>query len=114
MSFDEIARAISYCVIIPGAAYVGVRVWNAIVMPESLRRPVALFLWLQASIYTLFMVGLFLLRLWHPMPNLLLLNTGLIVAQALIVLYVIGRIWRLHQAMVAIVALAAVLFLAGG
>ena len=41
MSIDEILRTIMYVLLIPGLAYLGVRVWNAVVMPEVLRRPIA-------------------------------------------------------------------------
>ena len=52
MSIDEILRTIMYVLLIPGLAYLGVRVWNAVVMPEVLRRPIAVMLWLQSGIYT--------------------------------------------------------------
>ena len=91
MSIDELIRTASYIVMIPFLPYIGVRVWNAVVMPDELRRPVAIFLWLQASIYTLIMAGLLLLRLWQPSFVLLYVNTTLIAAQAVIVLVVAVR-----------------------
>lgn len=98
MSIDELIRTASYIVMILFVPYVGVRVWNAVVMPDALRRPVALFLWLQAGIYTLFMAGLLLLRLWQPNPLMLWFNTVLIVAQAIIVVIVAVRMSKLHRA----------------
>ena len=71
MSADEVVRAMSYAVMIAAFGYIGVRVWNATVMPEMLRRPVAVLLWLQGAIYALIMIGLLLLRLAHPVPALL-------------------------------------------
>lgn len=91
MSIDELIRTASYIVLILFVPHIGVRVWNAVVMPDELRRPVAVFLWLQASIYTLIMTGLLLLRLWQPSFVLLYVNTTLIVAQAVIVLVVAVR-----------------------
>ena len=76
MSADEVVRAMSYAVMIAAFGYIGVRVWNATVMPEMLRRPVAVLLWLQGAIYALIMIGLLLLRLAHPVPALLWVNTG--------------------------------------
>lgn len=98
MSTDELIRTASYIVMILFVPYIGVRVWNAVVMPDELRRPVAVFLWLQASIYTLIMAGLLLLRLWQPSFVLLYVNTTLIAAQAIIVLVVAVRMSRLHAA----------------
>ena len=78
--------------------YIGVRVWNAVVMPDELRRPVAMFLWLQASIYTLLMTGLLLLRLWKPSPFMLYVNTALIATQSVTVIFVAVRMSRLRAA----------------
>ena len=116
MSIDEIARTVSYVLMILFVPYIGVRVWNAVVMPDELRRPVALFLWLQAAIYTLFMAGLLLLRLWQPSPVMLWVNTIFIVAQAVIVLVVAVRMSKLHAARLiqAIVIGFVALFLGGG
>jgi hypothetical protein len=100
---DEIIRAIGYCILIPGSAYVGVRIWNAAIMPDRLRRPVATFLWLQSAIYTLLMTGLFLSRLWHPQPALLWLNTFLIIAQACTVIIVLVRVSRIKRAVMLLV-----------
>ena len=97
MSTDEILRTISYCVMIPGAAYVGIRVWNAAIMPSGIRRPVAVFLWLQSAIYSLFMIGLFLLRLWQPQQSLVWLNTFLIMTQAIMVVVVILRLSMMRK-----------------
>ncbi len=96
MSADEVVRAMSYAVMIAAFGYIGVRVWNATVMPEMLRRPVAVLLWLQGAIYALIMIGLLLLRLAHPVPALLWVNTGLILAQALVCVFVIGKMFRRH------------------
>lgn len=98
MSIDELIRTASYIVMILFVPYVGVRVWNADVMPDELRRPVAVFLWLQAAIYTLFMAGLLMLRLWQPSPLALYVNTFFIVAQSVIVLVVALRMSKLHRA----------------
>jgi len=94
MSIDEILRTIMYVLLIPGLAYLGVRVWNAVVMPEVLRRPIAVMLWLQSGIYTLFMVGLLSLRLWQPWPVLLWVNTSLIAAQSLTIVYIAYKVWH--------------------
>lgn len=94
MSIDEILRTIMYVLLIPGLAYLGVRVWNAVVMPEVLRRPIAVMLWLQSGIYTLFMVGLLSLRLWQPLPVLLWVNTSLIAAQSLMIVYIAYKVWH--------------------
>lgn len=115
MSIDELARTASYIVIILFVPYIGVRVWNAVVMPDELRRPVALFLWLQAAIYTLLMAGLLMLRLWHPSPVALWINTFLIMAQALTVLVVALRMSRLHAArLIQVLVLALMASLFGG
>lgn len=98
MSIDEILRTASYVCMILFVPYIGVRVWNAVVMPDELRKPVAVFLWLQAAIYTLFMAGLLLLRLWEPAPLMLWVNTVFIVAQAAIVLVVAVRMSKLRKA----------------
>ncbi len=98
MSADEVVRALSYAVMIAAFGYIGVRVWNETVMPEMLRRPVAVLLWLQGAIYALIMIGLLLLRLAHPVPALLWLNTALILAQAMVCVYVMVKIFR-RQAM---------------
>ena len=116
MSTDELIRTASYIVMILFVPYIGVRVWNAVVMPAELRRPVAVFLWLQASIYTLIMAGLLLLRLWQPSFVLLYVNTTLIAAQAVIVLVVALRMSKLRKArLIQSVMLAFMaLFLGGG
>jgi hypothetical protein len=94
MSIDEILRTIMYVLLIPGLAYLGVRVWNAVVMPEVLRRPIAVMLWLQSGIYSLFMVGLLALRLWQPLPVLLWVNTAMIASQSLLIVYIGVRVWH--------------------
>lgn len=116
MSIDELARTASYILMILFVPYIGVRVWNAVVMPDELRRPVAVFLWLQAGIYTLFMAGLLLLRLWEPVPLMLWANTLFIVAQAIVVLVVAVRMARLHAARLiqAVVIGVVAMFLGGG
>ena len=116
MSIDEIVRTCAYIVMILFVPYIGVRVWNAAVMPDELRRPVAVFLWLQAAIYTLFMAGLLLLRLWHPSALMLWVNTCFIVAQAIVVLIVAVRMSRLRRArLIQSVMLAFMaMFLGGG
>lgn len=97
MSVDEIMRVMAYTVLVPGTAYLGVRIWNAWVMPEELRKPIAMFLWVQASIYTLFMIGLLLTRLWHPIPFLLYINTVLIGTQAIMIVLVGFRVSRIKR-----------------
>lgn len=116
MSIDELARTASYILMILFVPYIGVRVWNAVVMPDELRRPVAVFLWLQACIYTLFMAGLLLLRLWEPVPLMLWANTLFIVAQAIVVLVVAVRMAKLHAARLiqAVVIGIVAMFLGGG
>lgn len=116
MSIDELARTASYILMILFVPYIGVRVWNAVVMPDELRRPVAVFLWLQAGIYTLFMAGLLLLRLWEPVPLMLWANTLFIVAQAIVVLVVAVRMAKLHAARLiqAVVIGIVAMFLGGG
>lgn len=116
MSIDELARTASYILMILFVPYIGVRVWNAVVMPDELRRPVAVFLWLQAGIYTFLMAGLLLLRLWEPVPLMLWANTLFIVAQAIVVLVVAVRMARLHAARLiqAVVIGVVAMFLGGG
>ena len=115
MSIDELLRTASYVVMILLVPYVAVRVWNAVVMPDELRRPVAMFLWLQASIYTLFMAGLLLLRLWEPVPLLLWVNTAFIIAQAAVVLVVALRMSRMHAArLIQVLALSISALFIGG
>ena len=113
MSIDDVLRTIAYIVIIPGATYTGVKVWNAHVMPEHLRRPVAVFLFLQSAIYTLFMVGLILVRLWHSVPALLWVNTAFIFSQAIVVAIVVLRLSRSRRAIVSVVFMLAALLLGG-
>lgn len=115
MSIDELVRSFAYVVMIPGLSLVGVFVWNSQVMSPSLRRPVALMLWLQACIYTLFMVGLLLLRLWEPSRMCLLLNTTLIISQAVTVWVVIFQVHRFRiNRIVGLVVLAVVALFIGG
>ena len=115
MSTDELIRTASYIVMILFVPYIGVRVWNAVVMPDELRRPVAVFLWLQAAIYTLFMAGLLLLRLWQASPLMLYVNTTLIAAQAVIVLVVALRMSKLRKArLIQSVMLAFMALILGG
>lgn len=98
MSADEVVRTVAYIAMMPGLSYVGVRVWNAVIMPEELRRPVAVILWLQSAIYTLLMVGLLLTRLWQqPVPGLLYLNTIFILMQAAMIVLVCVRVSRLRR-----------------
>lgn len=97
MSPDEIMRALFYSFIIPGATYMGVRVWNGVIMPPELRRPIAIWLWLQAAIYAMFMVGLFLLRLWNPSQALLWFNTMLIGLQAATTIAAVVQVSRLRK-----------------
>ena len=115
MSIDELLRTVAYIIMILFVPYVGVRVWNAVVMPDELRRPVAAFLWLQAAIYTLLMSGLLLLRLWQPQPVLIYVNTALITAQAAIVLLVALRMSRMHAArLIQVLALSISALFIGG
>jgi len=115
MSIDELSRSFDYIVIILLVPYVAARVWNAVVMPEELRRPVAVFLWLQAAIYTLFMAGLLLLRLWEPVPLLVWANTVFIKLQMLTVVIVALRMSKLHKArLIQIFAIGFVAMFFGG
>ena len=98
MSTDEVIRALAYALMVAGFAYIGVRVWNATMMPDLLRRPVAVLLWLQAAIYALIMIGLLLLRLAHPVPALVWLNTALITTQAVVCVYGIVQVFRRQAA----------------
>ena len=113
MSTDEVIRALAYALMVASFAYIGVRVWNAAVMPDMLRRPVAVLLWLQAAIYSLIMIGLLLLRLAHPVPALVWLNTALITTQAVVCVGVIVQVFR-HQAERMIAVLLAVLMMVRG
>lgn len=95
--------------------YIGVRVWNAVVMPDELRRPVAVFLWLQACIYTLLMTGLLLARLWKPSHVLLWTNTYLIALQSVVVVLVAFRISKMRAArMLQVLVIGVIAFLFGG
>ena len=114
MSIDEVVRAIAYASMIASLGYIGVRVWNETAMSEVLRRPVAVLLWLQAGIYTLIMLGLLLLRLAHPIPGLVWLNTGLITVQAVVCVYVIVLVFRRHAARVLVALVAVTVLLRGG
>lgn len=109
MAADEVMRSLFYSIIITCGGYLGIKVWNAVIMPEQLRKPVAMFIWLQSGIYALFMTGLFLLRLWQPSQALLWLNTALIGTQAAITLLVVFRVSRLRQARSLILAIIIVL-----
>ena len=109
------SRAFDYIVMILVVPYIGVRVWNAVVMPDELRRPVAMFLWLQAAIYTLFMAGLLLLRLWEPVPLLVWTNTLFIKVQMLVVVVVALRMSRMHAArLIQVLALSVSALFIGG
>lgn len=108
MSTDEVIRALAYALMVASFAYIGVRVWNATMMPDMLRRPVAVLLWLQAAIYALIMIGLLLLRLAHPVPALVWLNTALIMTQAVVCVGVIVQVFRYQVARMIAVLLAAV------
>lgn len=114
MSFDEVVRMIAYTVIIPGATYTGAKVWNAHIMPEHLRRPVAVFLFTQSAIYTLLMVGLLLTRLYQPQPPLLWINTVFIFSQAVTVTVVALRLSRIRNALLTIAFVMATAFLLVG
>lgn len=111
MSIDECFRLFSYAVLVPGFSMVGVLVWNATVMPKGLRRPVAVLLWLQGSIYCLIMVGLLMLRLSEPSRPLLLANTALLVMQAITIAVVIVRVYRNKATRVSHVFMATILTL---
>lgn len=111
MGFDEVLRAMAYASMVASLAYIGVRVWNAAMMPDTLRRPVAILLWLQASIYALIMAGLLLLRLAHPIPGLLYMNTALITLQALVCVSVVVRMIRFRALRLAILFAVMVMML---
>ena len=114
MSTDEVIRALAYALMVASFAYIGVRVWNATMMPDLLRRPVAVLLWLQAAIYALIMIGLLLLRLAHPVPALVWLNTALITTQAVVCVYVIVQVFRRQAARLIGVLLAFGVMVRGG
>ena len=114
MSTDEVIRALSYALMVASFAYIGVRVWNATLMPDMLRRPVAVLLWLQAAIYALIMIGLLLLRLAHPVPALVWLNTALITTQAAVCGYVMVQVFRRQAARMIAVLLAFGVMRGGG
>lgn len=97
MDIDEIIRIVAYTVIIPGAAYIGVKVWNARIMPDHLRCPVSVFLFMQSAIYTLLMTGLLLTHVYRPVPLLLWLNTMFIFSQAVTVTVVALRLFRIRH-----------------
>mgnify|MGYP001297445185 CR=1 FL=1 len=88
---------LGYAVLSPGAAAMGVMVWNAVVVPQGLRRPVALFLWLQAAIYTTLLVNSLDPLIIHLSFDLLLINAALVCAQALIGAMVIFQMFRLRK-----------------
>ena len=113
MAIDEILRSFSYAGLIAAIAFIGVRVWDAAMMPDMLRRPVAVILWLQASIYLLIMVGLLLLRFHHAIPPLVYLNTALIFGQAVTAWYVVVKMLgrRAIHAVMAVVFLFVLLLL---
>jgi len=111
MAVDEVVRVFSYAGLIAAVAFIGVRVWNATMMPDLLRRPVAVILWLQASIYLLIMVGLLLLRFHHVIPPLVYLNTALIFAQAVTAWYVVVKMLGRRMVHVAVFVLLALIVL---
>lgn len=86
-----------YAVLSPGAAAMGVMVWNAVVVPRGLRRPVAVFLWLQAAIYAVLLVGSLDPLIIHLPSDLLLINAVLVFAQAMIGGMVIFQMFRLRK-----------------
>jgi len=115
MSIDEMSRAFDYIIIVLLVPHIGVRVWNAVVMPDELRRPVAVFLWLQAAIYAFFMIGLLLLRLWQPSETMVWMNTILIKVQMLTAVVVAIRMSKMHAArLIQVLVLALMASLFGG
>lgn len=113
MTIDEILRTIAHLILIPSTAFLGVRVWNATTMPAAIQRPVAVFLWLQASLYALVTIELLMARLWQPAPWLFWWNTTINMAQAMTTLYVIRRAMGLRRAAVAVVVALATLVVRG-
>lgn len=90
MSIDEVIRIWGYTVLAPGLAYLGMVARN---------RGQTWWSWLAFTLslfFFLLMVGLVLLRMGRPMPVLLHINTGVVLAMALIVLrqsLVYLRLW---------------------
>lgn len=110
MAIDALLRILFYCTLVAGSSYAGVKVWNAVIMPDSLRRPIAVFLWLQSAIYTMLMVSLLLTTLGHSVHWLIWITTSLMGAQACTVIAVAVRMSRVRR--LASLVLLPLLFLA--
>ena len=82
----------------PMLGYLGVRVWNATIMPQILRRPVAVFLWLQGAINSLTLFYLLMIHLFpiKQFPSLAL-GTILVGLQTAVLLWVIIKLTQLHR-----------------
>lgn len=105
MTWDELLRILFYCTLVSGGTFTGVKVWNASMMPHELRRPVAVFFWLQAAIYALLMISLLLTINGQSSPPLRWLNTILIGFQACTVLAVAVRAARFRKAMLPLITM---------
>ncbi len=112
MSHTELLNVIACIVLTPGLTFLGVTVWNAVVMPEQLRQPISLLLWLQAATCSVFLIGMILrivqLDLFTDWASAFLVG-----AQAITVVMVIVRMLRLHKYLAAILIVLLVLLLSG-
>jgi len=112
MSHTELLNVIACIVLTPGLTFLGVTVWNAVVMPEQLRQPISLLLWLQAATCSVFLIGMILrivqLDLFTDWASAFLVG-----AQAITVVMVIVRMLRLHKHLAAILIVLLVLLLSG-
>lgn len=112
MNLIETLDVISCIVLTPGLTFLGVAVWNAAIMPQQLRRPIALLMWMQAATCAAFLVGMILLVVelesiahW--------LRAVLVGAQAITVTLVIVRTLRLHRVLTAVLIVTLTLALGG-
>lgn len=90
MSIDELIRACGYTVLAPGLTYLGMVARNRGQMWWSLLA------FTLSIFFFLLLIGLILLRTGRASPTLLHINTGVVVALALIVLrqnMVYARLW---------------------
>jgi hypothetical protein len=98
MALDALLRILFYSTLVSGASYAGVKVWNAVIMPDPLRRPIAVFLWLQSGIYTMLMISLLCTVLGCGIGSWLVwVTTTLMGAQACTVIAVAARVSRFRR-----------------
>lgn len=115
MSTDEMLVTVGFSLLIPGVTLVGILVWNAVVMPSMLRRPVAVLLWLQGVIYSTQMVSLLLLRLSEPSAVVAWIKAVAVLLQVMTVLVIIMRVYQLKAArLIQVLVLALMASLFGG